>query len=40
MSSVRLSGSGSVVLQVEGVGAVDPAAITGFNGKAAELASN
>jgi len=40
VNSVRLSGSGSVVLQVEGVGAVDPSAITGFNGKAAELASN
>ncbi|MFC5509921.1 flagellar hook capping FlgD N-terminal domain-containing protein [Massilia jejuensis] len=38
--SVRLSGSGAVVLQVAGVGDVDPSAITGFNGKAASVAAN
>lgn len=32
LSSVRVAG-GSVVLQVAGVGQVDPSAITGFNGK-------
>ncbi|MET0981044.1 MAG: flagellar hook capping FlgD N-terminal domain-containing protein [Telluria sp.] len=40
VSSVRLSGSGSVVLQVAGVGDVDPSAITGFNGKASSVAAN
>ena len=40
VSSVRLSGTGSVVLQVAGVGDVDPSAITGFNGKAATVAAN
>ena len=38
VNSVRLSGSGSVVLQVAGVGDVDPSAITGFNGKASSVA--
>ena len=40
VSSVRLSGTGSVVLQVAGVGDVDPSAITGFNGKAPTVAAN
>jgi flagellar basal-body rod modification protein FlgD len=40
VSSVRLSGTGSVVLQVAGVGDVDPSAITGFNGKAPAFAAN
>lgn len=40
VSSVRLSGSGSVVLQVAGVGDIDPSAITGFNGKAPAFAAN
>ena len=40
IDSVRLSGTGSVVLQVAGVGDVDPTAITGFHGKASALASN
>jgi flagellar basal-body rod modification protein FlgD len=40
VSSVRLSGTGSVVLQVAGVGDVDPSAITGFNGKANQVAAN
>ncbi len=41
VDSVRLSGTGSVVLQVAGVGEVDPSAITGFNGKTAtQVASN
>jgi flagellar basal-body rod modification protein FlgD len=40
VSSVRLSGTGSVVLQVAGVGDIDPSAITGFNGKAPAFAAN
>jgi flagellar basal-body rod modification protein FlgD len=40
IDSVRLSGTGSVVLQVAGVGDVDPSAITGFNGKAPAFAAN
>ena len=40
VSSVRLSGTGSVVLQVAGVGDIDPSAITGFNGKAPAIAAN
>ena len=40
VNSVRLSGTGSVVLQVAGVGDVDPSAITGFNGKAPAIAAN
>ena len=41
VDSVRLSGTGAVVLQVAGVGEVDPSAITGFNGKTAtQVASN
>jgi flagellar basal-body rod modification protein FlgD len=40
VDSVRLSGTGSVVLQVAGVGGVDPSAITGFNGKAPAFAAN
>ena len=40
VNSVRLSSTGSVVLQVAGVGDVDPSAITGFNGKAATVAAN
>ena len=40
VDSVRLSGNGAVVLQVAGVGEVDPSAITGFNGKATQVAAN
>lgn len=40
VDSVRLSGNGAVVLQVAGVGDVDPSAITGFNGKATQVAAN
>jgi flagellar basal-body rod modification protein FlgD len=40
VNSVRLSGTGSVVLQVAGVGDVDPSAITGFNGKTDTVAAN
>ncbi|WP_313704137.1 flagellar hook capping FlgD N-terminal domain-containing protein [Massilia sp.] len=41
VDSVRLSGTGAVVLQVAGVGEVDPSAITSFNGKTAtQVASN
>jgi flagellar basal-body rod modification protein FlgD len=40
VSSVRLSSAGSVVLQVAGVGDIDPSAITGFNGKAPAIAAN
>jgi flagellar basal-body rod modification protein FlgD len=40
VDSVRLSGTGAVVLQVAGVGDVDPSAITGFNGKADPVAAN
>ena len=40
VDSVRLSGTGAVVLQVAGVGDVDPSAITGFNGKASSVAAN
>jgi flagellar basal-body rod modification protein FlgD len=35
LGSVRLSASGSVVLNVSNVGEVAPSAVTGFNGKAA-----
>jgi flagellar basal-body rod modification protein FlgD len=34
IDSVRMSAAGGVVLQVANIGAVDPAAITSFNGKA------
>lgn len=34
LDSVRMSASGGVLLQVAGVGEVDPSAITGFNGRA------
>jgi flagellar basal-body rod modification protein FlgD len=40
VNSVRLSGTGAVVLQVAGIGDVDPSAITGFNGKGEQLAAN
>ena len=40
VDSVRLSGNGAVVLQVAGVGDVDPSAITVFNGKAQQVAAN
>ncbi len=33
LSSVRMSGAGGVLLQVEGIGEVAPGAVTGFNGK-------
>jgi flagellar basal-body rod modification protein FlgD len=34
IDSVRMSGTGGVVLHVANVGEVDPSAVTGFNGKA------
>ncbi|TFW29700.1 flagellar hook capping FlgD N-terminal domain-containing protein [Massilia horti] len=34
IESVRMSGTGGVVLQVANIGEVDPSAVTGFNGKA------
>jgi flagellar basal-body rod modification protein FlgD len=34
LDSVRMSAAGGVLLQVAGVGEVDPSAITGFNGRA------
>ncbi|KQQ91605.1 flagellar hook capping FlgD N-terminal domain-containing protein [Massilia sp. Leaf139] len=40
VDAVRMSGVGAVVLQVAGVGDVDPSAITGFNGKASQVAAN
>jgi flagellar basal-body rod modification protein FlgD len=44
VDSVRLSGAGGIVLQVAGVGEVDPSAIKGFNGPsnkpASQLAAN
>lgn len=39
LDSVRMSGAGGILLQVAGIGEVAPSAITGFNGKAAALAS-
>ncbi|GAB3389395.1 flagellar hook capping FlgD N-terminal domain-containing protein [Massilia agri] len=40
LESVRMAASGGVVLQVAGIGEVDPFAVTGFNGKAQALAAN
>ncbi len=39
LDSVRMSGAGGIVLQVAGIGEVDPSMITGFNGKAHPLAA-
>jgi flagellar basal-body rod modification protein FlgD len=40
LESVRMAATGGVVLQVAGIGEVDPFAVTGFNGKANALAAN
>ncbi len=39
LDSVRMAATGGVVLQVAGIGEVDPFAVTGFNGKAQALAA-
>jgi flagellar basal-body rod modification protein FlgD len=39
LDSVRMSAGGGILLQVAGLGDVDPSSITGFNGKAKVLAS-
>jgi flagellar basal-body rod modification protein FlgD len=39
LDSVRMSATGGVLLQVAGVGEVDPSSVTGFNGKANVLAA-
>jgi flagellar basal-body rod modification protein FlgD len=39
LESVRMSGNGGIVLQVAGIGEVDPSSVTGFNGKGKSLAA-
>ena len=39
LDSVRMSATGGVLLQVAGIGEVDPASIVGFNGKGTSLAA-
>ncbi|MGH8853202.1 MAG: flagellar hook capping FlgD N-terminal domain-containing protein [Telluria sp.] len=39
LDSVRMSAGGSILLQVAGIGEVDPSSVTGFNGKGASLAA-
>lgn len=39
LDSVRMSATGGIVLQVAGIGEVDPSSVTGFNGKANVLAA-
>ena len=39
LDSVRMSATGGVLLQVAGIGEVDPSSITGFNGKGTSLAA-
>ncbi|VXB34723.1 flagellar hook capping FlgD N-terminal domain-containing protein [Massilia sp. 9I] len=39
LDSVRMSANGGILLQVAGIGEVDPSMVTGFNGKASALAS-
>jgi flagellar basal-body rod modification protein FlgD len=39
LDSVRMSATGGILLQVAGIGEIDPSAVTGFNGKATALAS-
>ncbi|CAN7537550.1 flagellar hook capping FlgD N-terminal domain-containing protein [Massilia sp. LjRoot122] len=39
LDSVRMSAAGGILLQVAGIGEVDPSSVTGFNGKASALAS-
>jgi flagellar basal-body rod modification protein FlgD len=39
LDSVRMSAGGGILLQVAGIGEVDPASVTGFNGKASALAA-
>ena len=39
LDSVRMSAGGGILLQVAGIGEVDPSSVTGFNGKASALAS-
>ena len=40
LESVRMSAGGGILLQVAGVGEVDPSSVTGFNGKANALAAS
>ena len=39
LDSVRMSATGGILLQVAGVGEVDPSSVTGFNGKVKSLAA-
>ncbi|MFC0250571.1 flagellar hook capping FlgD N-terminal domain-containing protein [Massilia consociata] len=39
LDSVRMSGAGGILLQVAGIGEVEPSSVTGFNGKANALAA-
>lgn len=39
LDSVRMSAAGSILLQVAGIGEVEPSSVTGFNGKAQALAA-
>ena len=39
LDSVRMSATGGILLQVAGIGEVDPSSVTGFNGKAQALAA-
>lgn len=39
LDSVRMSAAGGILLQVAGIGEVEPASVTGFNGKAQALAA-
>ena len=39
LDSVRMSAGGGIVLQVAGIGEVDPSSVTGFNGKGKRLAA-
>ncbi|UVW29705.1 flagellar hook capping FlgD N-terminal domain-containing protein [Massilia sp. H6] len=39
LDSVRMSATGGILLQVAGIGEVDPSGITGFNGKGKSLAA-
>lgn len=39
LDSVRMSASGGILLQVAGIGEVEPASVTGFKGKPAQVAA-
>ena len=39
LDSVRMSAAGGILLQVAGIGEVDPSSVTGFNGKGKSLAA-